>query len=251
MIQPLFVLNNFHTNPNNTITLKHSNGVLDRCYISIVINKSCKERAFPEKSCTPSVEDIIFLKLTPLNFQSILWWPPRIFHFLALTALEIFFFSLKFRHTPWNSNYFHSTPWKFPLISSTGGFQIFYGKAQFVFKIYSALSTDLNSKEINNECISARSSWREPTIKKHREELHVTLQKGRSNVILTSFSKKRDIWLVEFQFKTSSLWSKDLLKKKTIIWGGGGGGKKKKKNFKILKKKIIYIFTKKEKYNYM
>ena len=68
---------------------------------------------------------LILLKLTSLDFQSILWWPP-LSHFFALNPSGNSRFSLKF--SPRNSNYFCSTPLKISLIFSTGGVSIFLEK---------------------------------------------------------------------------------------------------------------------------
>ena len=80
------------------------------------------------------------MKLTSLDFQSISSWPPGTFHFFVLDPLEILVFPSNFNIPPWKSDYFPSTPWKFPLISSTGGFNFFLEKPNVNFLL------SLNSK---------------------------------------------------------------------------------------------------------
>ena len=99
-------------------------------FIWIAIKSKLIVGFFQKIIVPPLLRISIFLKLTPLDFQSILSWPPGIFHFFALTPLEILVFPSNFDIPPWNSSYFHSTPWKSPFISSTGGLQIFSGKAR-------------------------------------------------------------------------------------------------------------------------
>ena len=68
----------------------------------------------------------IFLRLTPWISSQFYHDLPGIFHCFALIPLEILVFPSNFDIPLWNSNYFHSTPLKFLLISSTGGFQFFF-----------------------------------------------------------------------------------------------------------------------------
>ena len=67
----------------------------------------CPKWAFPEKKTVPPCWGYrFFLKLTHLDFQSNLLWPPGIFHFFALTPLEIYVFSSIFSLlTPFNDFY--------------------------------------------------------------------------------------------------------------------------------------------------
>ena len=94
------------------------------------------EWAFPEKICTPLCWGYHFFEVDPLDFQSISWWLPGIFYFFALTSLELLVFPSNFDIPTWNFNYLYSTAMKFPLISSTGGFQCFW-------KTHFAISSNL------------------------------------------------------------------------------------------------------------
>ena len=69
--------------------------------------------AFPEKNCIPLLRISIFLKLTPTDFQSILSWPPRIFHFFALTPLEILVFPSNFDIPIITKNFFWKSPFHY------------------------------------------------------------------------------------------------------------------------------------------
>ena len=71
---------------------------LEKCIFLLAILKW----VFQKKKFTPMLRISIFLKLTPL---------------------ENHVFALNFGIPPWNSNYFYSTPWNFPLISSAGGYK--------------------------------------------------------------------------------------------------------------------------------
>ena len=93
---------------------------------------------FQKKNCTPPLISIL-LKLTSwISSQIYRDLPLKFSIFFALTfpPLEIYVFSWTFCIPPWNSSDFYSTPWNFPLISSTGGgVQFLFGKVHYLSQI--------------------------------------------------------------------------------------------------------------------
>ena len=78
-----------------------------------------------------------FFKLIPLDFQSILSWPLWIFHFFALTPLEILVFPSNFDiPLVFQLLLLYPLPWKFLLIFSTGRFQKKLLVILFILTIY-------------------------------------------------------------------------------------------------------------------
>ena len=85
------------------------------------------QMSFSRKKLYPLLR--IFLKLTPLDFQSnlpyfFLHWPPW----------KTNVFSSSFGVPPGIQTTFTLPPWNFPLISSTGVLQFFSGKAQYTWR---------------------------------------------------------------------------------------------------------------------
>ena len=80
---------------------------------------------------------LIQKKLYPL--LSIFWsWPPGIFHFFCINPFENPRFSLKFWHTPWNSQLLSLYPLEIfiDILNKGEGIQIFSGRAQYLFSYF-------------------------------------------------------------------------------------------------------------------
>ena len=91
--------------------------------------------SFSRKELYPPVEDIDFFPGFPVKFTVTLL---EYFFFLHWPPWKSMFFS-QFLVYPWNSNDFYSTPWNFPLISSTGGYNFILEKPiviDYLFKVF-------------------------------------------------------------------------------------------------------------------